>query len=91
MPPGSACSTAAGGRLLYEHGVLPRCYFPRADVRMDLLERTDEVSESPFKGRTVHWRLRIGDHVVEDAAISHPSGTCAIPITASTCYRAPAT
>jgi uncharacterized protein (DUF427 family) len=60
------------GRLLYEHGVLPRCYFPRADVRMDLLERTDEVSESPLKGRTVHWRLRIRDHVVEDAAISHP-------------------
>ena len=61
-----------GGRLLYEHGVRPRCYFPRADVRMDLLERTDEVSESALKGRTVHWRLRIGDHVVEDAAISHP-------------------
>ena len=60
------------GRLLYEHGVLPRCYFPRADVRMDLLERTDEVSESPLKGPTVHWRLRIADHVVEDAAISHP-------------------
>ena len=59
------------GRLLYENGVLPRCYFPRADVRMDLLERTDEVSESALKGRTVHWRLRIGDHVVEDAAISH--------------------
>jgi uncharacterized protein (DUF427 family) len=37
------------GRLLYEHGVLPRCYFPRADVRMDLLARTDEVSVSPIK------------------------------------------
>lgn len=60
------------GRLLYEHGVLPRCYFPRADVRSDLLERTDQVTDSPLKGPTVHWRLGVADRVVEDAAITHP-------------------
>jgi uncharacterized protein (DUF427 family) len=63
---------SSGGRLLYEHGVLPRCYFPRSDVRMDLLERTGEVSESALKGPTEHWRLRVGDREVAGAAISHP-------------------
>jgi uncharacterized protein (DUF427 family) len=59
-------------RLLHEHGVLPRCYFPRADVRTDLLERAHHGTDSPLKGPTVYWRLRVGDRVVEDAAISHP-------------------
>jgi uncharacterized protein (DUF427 family) len=60
------------GRLLYEQGALPRCYFPRADVRTDLLERAGPQTDSPLKGPTVHWRLRVGDRVVENAAISHP-------------------
>ena len=59
-------------KLLYEHGHLTRCYFPRADVRMDLLERSEHTTHSPKKGDAVYWHLRAGGRTVENAAWSYP-------------------
>ncbi len=59
-------------KLLYERGQPPRCYFPRADVRMDLLERSEHTTRSPKKGDAVYWNLRAGGRTVENAAWSYP-------------------
>ncbi len=45
----------------------PVVYFPRDDVRMELLERTDHETFCPFKGEASYWTIRAGDRVEENA------------------------
>ena len=45
-----------------DHGLV--FYFPRDDVRLDALQRTDSVSYCPFKGRASYWRLASGGNDV---------------------------
>ena len=59
-------------QLLYQHGHLVRCHFPRTHVRMELLERTGHTTHSPQKGNAVYWTLCAGESVVENAAWSYP-------------------
>lgn len=42
---------------LHEHGYPPRHYFPREDVRMDLLTVSETTTYCPFKGHTVYFSL----------------------------------
>ena len=42
---------------LREHGYPPRHYFPREDVRMDLLTVSETTTYCPFKGHTVYFSL----------------------------------
>jgi len=42
---------------LREHGYPPRHYFPRDDVRMDLLTASETITHCPFKGHTVYFSL----------------------------------
>ncbi len=46
-------------------------YFPREDVRMDLLERTDHTSTCPFTGEASYFSIRVGDRVAENAVWSY--------------------
>jgi uncharacterized protein (DUF427 family) len=66
-------------KLLHESGVLPAYYFPEADVRMDLLERSERVTQCPWKGRAVYWSMRVGGRVIPDAAWSHPDPIAGAP------------
>ena len=59
-------------KLLFETGIPVRYYLPFADVRVDLLEQSDTVSECPYKGDGQHWHLRTGDSRIDDAAWSLP-------------------
>lgn len=59
-------------KLLFEQGHLPIYYFPRDDVRMDLLEPTDKHTRCPWKGVASYWSVRVGDQVAENAVWSYP-------------------
>ena len=50
----------------------PVFYLPPADVRVELLERSDETSLCEWKGTAVYWTIRAGGHVAPNAAWSYP-------------------
>jgi uncharacterized protein (DUF427 family) len=59
-------------RMLHEHGLLPIYYFPRDEVRMNLLEPTDHSTHCPWKGDASYWSVRVGDRVAENAVWGYP-------------------
>jgi uncharacterized protein (DUF427 family) len=59
-------------KLLHETGHLPVYYFPREDVRMELLGESDHTTRCPFKGEASYWSVRVGDKVSENAVWGYP-------------------
>lgn len=57
--------------VLHETGIPPRHYFPRADVGMDFLRRTDHHTHCPYKGNAAYWNIEVGGDTVENAAWSY--------------------
>lgn len=57
--------------VLRETRLAPTYYFPRVDVRVDLLERADHITYCPFKGNAAYWTLAVGDRIAENAAWSY--------------------
>jgi uncharacterized protein (DUF427 family) len=49
----------------------PVVYFPREDVRLEHMERTDHQTFCPFKGEASYWTLRVGGQVSENTAWSY--------------------
>jgi uncharacterized protein (DUF427 family) len=58
-------------RALYETGLPIRYYFPRADVRLGLLEPSDTVTECAYKGAARHWSAAVNGDVASDVAWSY--------------------
>jgi uncharacterized protein (DUF427 family) len=58
--------------LLHETGHLPKWYFPREDVREELLEASDRTTRCPWKGEASYWSVRVGDRVAADAMWAYP-------------------
>jgi uncharacterized protein (DUF427 family) len=54
--------------LLREPGRLPVYYFPRADVRAELLVPVDHGSRCPDRDAAICWTVRVGDRTAEHAA-----------------------
>jgi uncharacterized protein (DUF427 family) len=52
---------------LAETGLPEVFYFPRGDVNMARLERSDHASHCPFKGDASYFHLRTEDGLVENA------------------------
>src|ERR1700682_454610 len=65
-----ADSTAA--HLLFETRHLPVYYFPRADVRMDLLRPTEHHTYCPYKGTASYWSIAVGNRLSENAVWGYP-------------------
>jgi uncharacterized protein (DUF427 family) len=59
-------------KLMHEAGLLPDYYFPREDVRMDLLNESNHTTHCPFKGEASYWSVRVGDRVAENAVWGYP-------------------
>ena len=57
--------------LLEETGLPGRYYFPREDVRTDLLRPTDTHTTCPFKGQASYWSAEAGGAVHEDIVWSY--------------------
>jgi uncharacterized protein (DUF427 family) len=58
-------------KLLHETGRTPVYYFPRADVRQELLRPSGQTNHSPHKGVEARSSVVIGDRTAENAAWSY--------------------
>jgi uncharacterized protein (DUF427 family) len=56
---------------LDETGLPARYYFPREDVRTDLLRPTARRTTCPFKGRASYWSAQVGGETHRDLVWSY--------------------
>ena len=52
---------------MHEGNHIPLYYFTVEDVRMDLLEKTDNSTHCPYKGDASYWSVKVGDRIAENA------------------------
>jgi uncharacterized protein (DUF427 family) len=57
----------------------PLYYFPRDDVRMDLLLPSDHTRGSQSMGTATYWDLRVGDRTAGNAAWAYDSPPAGVP------------
>ena len=57
--------------LVREAGRVPVYYFPRADVRTDLMTPTDRHTRCPYKGDASYWNVSAGGKTAENAVWSY--------------------
>ena len=58
--------------LLFETGLPTRYYFPRQDVRSDLLEDSDRHTGCPYKGQASYYSVRTPRRLVRDVVWYYP-------------------
>ena len=68
---GAVIADSAATMILKETRLAPTFYFPRQDVRMDLLDPTDNHTHCPFKGNASYWTVKVGKRSVENAVWSY--------------------
>ena len=69
---GGTIADSSAAHLLFETRHLPIYYFPRADVRMELLRPTEHHTYCPYKGTSSYWSITVGGRVSENAAWGYP-------------------
>ena len=69
---GETVADSTNAHLLFETKHLPVYYFPRADVRMDLMRPTEHHTFCPYKGKASYWTIGAGERTVENAVWAYP-------------------
>ena len=57
--------------ILFEDGHLPTYYFPKTDINMNLLNKSNKTSNCPFKGDATYWDLKSRDKKYLNSAWSY--------------------
>ena len=57
--------------MLSETRHAPSYYFPREDIRMDLLKPSKHLTHCPFKGNASYWSIAVGDNTAENVVWSY--------------------
>jgi uncharacterized protein (DUF427 family) len=65
---GHALADSGDALVLREAGYRPVFYFPRADVAMDFLTRTDRDTYCPYKGHAAYFTVTRDGAIAENAA-----------------------
>jgi len=68
---GTALAETTRVRLMRETRNVPVYYFPREDLRLDLLERSDHTTFCPFKGDASYWTVRVNDRVEDNVVLGY--------------------
>ena len=68
---GETVVDSARAIVMHETRLPPVFYFPREDVRMDLLVPSDYRTNCPFKGNASYWALGVGGKTIENAVWSY--------------------
>ena len=68
---GNVIADSTKALIVREASYPPVIYFPRGDVRMDLLEPTSHVTYCPFKGDASYWSIIDGGEKGENVAWSY--------------------
>ena len=76
---GEAVADSSATIYLFETGHLPVYYFPRADVRFDLLDPTSEKSHCPYKGDASYYTVVAGGRRYENAVWAYPEPIASVP------------
>ena len=58
---GTVVAESSRARVLREGTITPRYYFPREDVKHELLVESDLSTTCPFKGDASYWSLVLDD------------------------------
>ena len=68
---GEVVADSARALVMREADYAPVHYFPRDDVRMDLLIRTEHATRCPYKGDASYWTVEAGGRTAENAVWSY--------------------
>jgi uncharacterized protein (DUF427 family) len=79
---GVTIADSTRAHLLFETRHLPVYYFPRGDVRMDLLVPTEHHTFCPYKGTASYWTIRVADRASENAVWGYPDPYDEVPMLA---------
>ncbi len=68
---GETVADSSNVLVMHETRLAPVFYFPREDVRMDLLVKSERHTHCPFKGNASYWTIRVSDKSAKEAAWSY--------------------
>jgi uncharacterized protein (DUF427 family) len=63
---GETVADSTNASFLFETGLPTRYYFPKTDVRMEVLTPTGRVTRCPYKGTARYWTAEVAGEMHED-------------------------